>query len=362
MEKYIGFDIDDKKTVACIIQKGKKERYKKISTDIKSMREFLKQQNTPGSRVHLTFEVSGQAGFLYDSLEDYVDTITVSNPSQMTWIYRTSKKTDRIDARKQALLLSVGEIPKVHMPSRRIRQWRNTIQHRRRIIGRIVQIKNRIRALLKGQGHKKLPHKGSWWKPENRMWMQKLAGCSITSMQLWRMQLANLLDELQLLEIQRRRVTDYLDAFLNKNPGGKLLMTIPGVGPRTAEAVLAYTDDVRRFKRNKQYCAYFGVTPRLDESGTTRRLGHISKQGPSVVRWLVAESAWQIIRISPAMRSFYERVMAGQPSRKKTAIVAVIRKLLSIMRAILITGELYNEELVCRVCSENQKEIMKKTA
>jgi len=54
--------------------------------------------------------------------------------------------------------------------------------------------------------------------------------------------------------------------------------------------------------------------------------------------------------------------MAGQPSRKKTAIVAVIRKLLSIMRAILITGELYNEELVCRVCNENQKEIMKKTA
>jgi transposase len=362
VDKYIGLDIDDKKTVACILQKGKKDRYKTMQTDIETMQQFLQQQRTPGSRIHLTFEVSGQAGFLYDSLEDYVDTITVSNPSQMTWIYRTSKKNDRIDARKQALLLSVGEIPKVHMPSRRIRQWRNTIQHRRRIIGRVVQVKNRIRAVLKSQGYKKPPHKGSWWKPDNRVWMQTLTDYPLTSLQLWRMQLSHLLDELHVLENQKKRVTDYLDEFLSKNPGGKLLMTIPGVGPRTAEAVLAYTDDVRRFKRNKQYCAYFGVTPRLDESGMTRRLGHISKQGPSVVRWLVAESAWQIIRISPGMRSFYERVMTGQPGRKKIALVAVIRKLLSIMRAMLMTGELYNEEFVCRVCHEEQKKRMKKTA
>ena len=181
-------------------------------------------------------------------------------------------------------------------------------------------------------------------------------------MQLWRMQLADLLEELTLLEHQRKRTTDYLDSFLSKKTAAKLLMTIPGVGPRTTEAVLAYTDDIRRFKRTKQYCAYFGVTPKLDESGTTRRLGHISKQGPSVVRWLVAESAWQIVRKSPSMKSFYERVMAGQQSRKKIAIVAVMRKIFGIMRAMLMAGELYNEDLVCRECNEKQNEILKKTA
>jgi transposase len=192
--------------------------------------------------------------------------------------------------------------------------------------------------------------------------MQGLSNGRITSLQLWRMQFADLLDELALLEQQRKRMTDYLDSFLSKNPAATLLMTIPGVGPRTAEAVLAYTDDIQRFGRTKQYCAYFGVTPKLDESGTTRRLGHISKQGPSVVRWLVAESAWQIIRKSPSMKAFYERVMAGQPSRKKIAVVAVMRKLFGIMRAMLLTGELYNEDLVCRECHEKQNEILKKTA
>ena len=87
--------------------------------------------------------------------------------------------------------------------------------------------------------------------------------------------------------------TARLDARLSKHPGGHLLMTMPGVGPRTAETVLAYTDEVERFASGKQYCSYFGMTPKLDESGSFRRLGHISKQGPSVVRWLIVESAWR---------------------------------------------------------------------
>jgi transposase len=269
----------------------------------------------------------------------------------MTWIYRTAKKTDRIDARKQAVLLSIGEIPAVHMPSRQVRQWRNTILHRRKIVSRITAIKNRIRAVLKSVGFTKVLHRGSWWKKANRFWMRSLAEeGQISSEELWRMNLCNLLDELELLAGQLHRVTEYLDSYLDKQAGGKLLMSIPGVGPRTAEAVLAYTDDVSRFGRSKQYCAYFGMTPRLDESGSLKRLGHISKQGPSVVRWLLCESSWKVIRKSKAMRAFYERVMCGQAGRKKIAIVAVGRKLLSIMRAMQMTGELFNEELVCREC------------
>ncbi len=125
-----------------------------------------------------------------------------------------------------------------------------------------------------------------------------------------------------------------------------MLQTIPGVGPRTAEAVLAYTDEVKRFRRGKDYCSYFGMTPRLDESGSTRRLGHISKQGPSVVRWLIVESAWRAIKKSPSLLAFYERIRCGQDKRKKVAIVATARKMLSVMRAMLITGEVFNENLI----------------
>ena len=125
-------------------------------------------------------------------------------------------------------------------------------------------------------------------------------------------------------------------------------MTIPGIGPRTTEAVLAYTDEIERFSRGRKYCAYFGMTPKLDESGSTRRLGHISKQGPSVVRWLIVESAWRAIKKSPSLMEFYEQVRHGQDKRKKIAIVATARKLLSVMRAMLITGEVFNEKLILK--------------
>jgi len=346
MSKYIGFDMDSKKTVCCVVESGQKDKYRTIGPDVKSMRKFLKAEKQGGCRVEIVFEISGQAGFIYDSLIDYVDDIKVANPSKMTWIYRTAKKNDRIDARKMAVLLSIGEIPEVYMPSREVRQWRETILHRKKIVCKVVQVKNRIRATFKSQGYSKAVYKGSWWKKANRFWMRGVCEESTGISDLWHIHVSNLLDELELLDAQLKRVTQYLDGYLDGQPGGKLLMSIPGVGPRTSEAVLAYTDNVKRFGNYKQYCSYFGLTPKLDESGDCRRIGHISKRGPSVVRWVICESSWKVIRKSKSLREFYERVMAGQQGRKKIAIIAVARKLLSIMRAMMLTGELFNEELV----------------
>lgn len=72
----------------------------------------MDEQRKSGNRLHLTFEVSGQSGWLHDNLRDRVDSLVVSNPSQMTWIYRTAKKTDRIDARKQAGTCRCGDTPR----------------------------------------------------------------------------------------------------------------------------------------------------------------------------------------------------------------------------------------------------------
>jgi transposase len=347
-DKYIGFDIDSKKTVACVVQQGRKDRYATFPTDLRQMQQFLSQERQSNTPLHLTFEISGEAGYRYDALQGHVETLTVSNPSKMTWIFRTSKKNDRIDARKQAVLLSIGEVPKVHIPAKAVRQWRVTIQCRRKLVDRTTALKSRIRALLKSQGVTRPGRSKRWWNKANGVWMRELTQGfgEVTGETLWRANLGTLLEELATLETQLKAVTAYLDGYLKDHPGAALLRSIPGVGPRTTEAILAYTDDIRRFKRSRQYCAYFGLTPKLDESGSIRRLGHISKEGPSVVRWLLTESAWHAIRRSPGLKAFYERVRGGHRDRRKIAIVAVARKLVSIIRAMLLTGELFNESLV----------------
>jgi transposase len=346
MNKYIGFDISSKNVSVCVVQKNRPERFATIGPDVGSMRKFLVNEQKDGSRVNVTFEISAQAGFLYDSLIDCVESIKVANPDKMTWIYRTAKKNDRLDARKMAVLLSIGEIPAVHMPGKEVRQWRMVICHRRKLLAGAVAAKNRIRALLNSQGITKPANKGKWWNRQNRLWMRQISVEGFDVNNLWKLQLGHLLDELDMAEKNIALVTEYLDGYLDNQPGGKLLMSIPGVGPRTAEAVLAYTDDVERFASGKEYCGYFGVTPKLDESGNSRRLGHISKKGPSVVRWVLCESSWKVIRYSPAIRAFYNRVQGNKKDRKKIAIVAVARKLLSIMRAMLLTGAVFEEGLV----------------
>ena len=347
MNKYIGLDIDAKKIVACVVQNGKEDEYATIDSDIASLRKYLRMQKKDKVPVNATFEISGSAGYIYDQIYDEVDDLQIVNPHKATWIYRTNKKNDKIDARKMARLYQFGELPTVHMPKKEIRDWRRTILHRQKIVNKVTRIKNQIRALLKGEGYFKPLYSGGMWKMTNRQWLAELSQSDSHGI-LWRMQLEDLLSELQLQESNRDRTTEYLDGILLEKPGGELLMSIPGIGPRTAEAVLAYTDDIERFSSAKKYCAYFGLTPRLDESGSTRRVGHISKTGPAIVRWALCEASWRAIRYSPALATFYTRVMSGQKGRKKIAIVAVARKLLTIMRAMQKSGETFNEELLAQ--------------
>ena len=129
-----------------------------------------------------------------------------------------------------------------------------------------------------------------------------------------------------------------LAARADRHPGVRLLMTIPGVGIRTAEAFVAYVDDVRRFRRNGQVGSYPGLVPCQDASAGRERLGHITRDGPGTVRKLLCEAAWQGVRRNPTLRAYFERVSGGKPDRRKLALVATAHKLTRVMAAMLRSG------------------------
>lgn len=346
MTKYIGLDVHVKDTVACVFDKRADSfSYETVKTSPFSLKRLLKKH--PGARA--TMEISGLTSNLYDELRPLVRELVVCNPSQMPWIYRSSKKTDRIDAKKQAMLLSVNQLPVVYMPSREVREWRSMIQRRRSLVQDCCRTKGRIRSLINAHCLRD-KRVGSWWTLKNLEWLHSLtrpeseAHLSETAS----MRLGDLIDQVKFFDSKIKRITGHLDHIAANHAGAQLLMTIPGIGPRTAEAVIAYADDVHRFVRSKEFPAYFGLTPKLDESGSRRVMGHISRRGPSVVRWLIVESAWRVITYSPAMRSFWLRVMKGQRGRKKIAIVAVARKILTIMRAMLRDGTAWDERLAAQ--------------
>ena len=172
MDKYIGFDISNKSTVCCVYtQKDNKSRFKTIKTELSEMKEFLRAEKKGGYSIHLTYEVGGHAGLMYDTLKKYVTTQTVGNPSAMKWIFKTSKKNDRIDAQKQAILNSIGQIPAVHMPSKKTRVWKKKIEHRKVLIGSRTRIKNRIKALFRENFLPKWTGGKLWWTKSNIAWL-----------------------------------------------------------------------------------------------------------------------------------------------------------------------------------------------
>ena len=152
-----------------------------------------------------------------------------------------------------------------------------------------------------------------------------------------------LLEEVEALTRQVQRVEQELNRQARKTPAVALLRTIPGVGARTAEAVVAFIDDPHRFRNAKAIGRYFGLVPGQDQSGQRNRLGHITREGPPVVRQLVAEAAWQAIRRSPTVRAFFGRVRRDDPQRQKIALVATAHYLVRVMWAMMRHGTTWQE-------------------
>ena len=154
-----------------------------------------------------------------------------------------------------------------------------------------------------------------------------------------------LLEEIEALTRQVRRIEQQLNHQAQHSSAVARLRSIPGVGVRTAEAVAAFVDDPHRFPHAKAVGQYFGLVPCPDQSGDRNRLGHITREGPPVVRQLVAEATWQALRRSPTVRAYFERVQRSDPQRKKIAVVATAHSLVRVMWALLKRGTVWEENL-----------------
>lgn len=287
--------------------------------------------------VRVCMEASCGYGPLRDQLSTFAQ-VTVVHPGRVRLIFQSKRKNDRIDATKLAKLLYLGEAPAVHVPKLEVRAWREMIEFRRREVDKQTRIKNQLCALLRGQGIAVPKEVGGLWTKRGQAW---LTGLSWPTPQA-AMRRDILLEQLSSARRVIGRVTQELDRIAAEHAGVKLLRTIPGVGPRTAEAVAAYVDDPHRFARANRLGAYFGLVPSQDSSAGVNRLGHITKQGPATVRKLLTEAAWRSIRECNEFKAAFERITAGKDERRRIALIAVAHKLVRTMLGMLKSGEEFN--------------------
>ena len=119
-----------------------------------------------------------------------------------------------------------------------------------------------------------------------------------------------------------------------------IIKTAPGVGFVTAEVVVSELGDVSRFPNAKKICAYAGLVPKVRQTGGKKPKDlAITKEGSGLLRWALVESAWRLVKTSPKWSAFFSRLK--QRSGSKRAIVAVARKLLCVLYAMLKTSTPY---------------------
>lgn len=321
---YVGMDIHQSSTTFCLFDpdEGEAGRYRTLTRPTTS-EAIEKVLRSCGGDCRVAYEVGTQAQWIAAIVRPLATEVQVANPSRIPWLFRDGRKNDRLDARKLVTLLYLRQLPTVHLPPADVSAWRALINHRRTLIKRRTMTKNQIHAIRRAFGYT-CPHRSCWTRV-GQAWLR-----SLTFDDARRLMMHALLDAMVFHENQIADVERQLDAIALTQPDVALLRTIPGVGPRTAEAIVAFTDVVGRFGDRKRFASYFGMTPTEDSSGLVRRRGRISKRGPSVVRWLVVESAYRVIARCPALRAFYDRVRRGRKDRTKKAIVATGRKVLSV--------------------------------
>jgi transposase len=328
---FIGVDLHKKIITVCVMNEqltvlSRKTLYSDSPDDIA---DYFRQFQP----CHVVVEATASYHWFVELVEPLVEKIVLANPNKLRVIAESTKKTDRLDAQTLAEFLARDMIPQSYMPTPRQRQHRALIRHRQYIRSQMTAVRNKLRRIL------------SDYNADRRDLFSSKVGLEyikqVALNDADRFVVGQLWADYQHYDEQLIEIWTALKAFAKKashkeKEARTVLKTVPGVGPVTIEVVLSELGDIARFRNAKTVCAYAGLAAVVRQSGgkKSKDLG-ISKQGSGLLRWALVEASWRTVRHSTKWKRIYERI--AKRSGGKRAIVAVARKLLCVLYAMLKT-------------------------
>ena len=278
---------------------------------------FYRDLQQRGTLVRVGMEATGYSRWFERLLAELGFQLWIGDPAQIKAKRVKKHKTDRNDGRLLLRLMREDNFPRIWIPSAENRDLRQLLWHRHRLVQMRTRIMNQLQALAMNEGQRK---KSKLWSESGRVELEKLVLAPWASRR--RQELLQLLD---CLNPTIDELTAAAEQEARKRPEVLRLMTHPGVGPLTALAYVLIIGTPTRFARGKQIGNYVGVVPSEDSSADKQRLGHISKQGNSLLRFLLVEAAQAAARIHPDWRRRY--VHLAMRRHKSIAKVALGRRL-----------------------------------
>ena len=279
--------------------------------------KFYRDLAAQGMKVRVGMEASGHARWFERLLAELQCELWIGDAAEISAKRVRKQKTDRQDAQLILRLMLRDDFPQIWVPSWENRDLRQLLWHRHRMVQARTRLMNQLQAVALNEG---LRCKKRLWRDAGREQLEAFKLAPWASRR--RGDLLELLDQ---LNPTIAKLTQAIDREVEKCPAARRLQTHPGVGPLTALAFVLIIGKADRFQCGKQIASYLGLVPLEKSSGNQRRLGHITKQGNSLLRFLLVEAAQVTVRSLPEWRSKYCH-MALRRGRK-IAKVAMARKL-----------------------------------
>jgi len=330
---YIGIDLHRDFFVAVAQDNSGTELFKRrYDNSIASVEQLLADFTEPPLVV---VEATRNWMWFIAALQEKGCIVQLAHPFRTKAIASARIKTDSIDAKTLCDLLRADLIPQSYISDAQELDNREISRARINLVHDQTMLKNRVLAILakdnlRFSGKDVFGVKGNIWLSQQHLSVAKREVIDVY------------LDRLTNMQQAIKTINDLIKQRSSSIPEVKRLTTIPGVGTTTAFLLASEIGTITRFPNSKKFASYFGLVPRLSQSGNHAYYGRITKLGNPYVRWCLVQASHRLVRSDETYRKFVSKISYKQG--KKKAIVALARKLATIVYAVLKENRDYQKE------------------
>jgi transposase len=317
--QFVGMDLHRRRSVLVrMTESGEHLETVRILNDVDRLRDVMLRA---GDHPEVVLEATYGWYWAADALAELGAGVHLAHPLGVKAFSYRRVKNDQRDAADLADLLRMGRLPEAWIAPPAIRELRELVRHRAKLVA--------IRARCKAEVHAVLAKCGVTVPMSDLFGLEgNLLLDKVTLPGPYRARVSSLRRLLEAVDFEIEVFTNLAGARLARDPGYTAIQRIPGIGPVLGAVLVAEIGDVHRFPGPSQLTCWAGLTPRHHESDTKLHRGRITKQGSRLVRWAAVESV-QILPKTSYIGAIREHV--GDRRGRNIGVVAAAREQLVLV-------------------------------
>ncbi|MGI8544883.1 MAG: IS110 family transposase [Aridibacter sp.] len=317
MNRYIGVDLHTTQITVCYLAEKDEISIRKYQLcEIEKFVAGLKKTD------EIAVEATGNTRWFCEQLTCPGIKVRIVNPRAFEVIKSSAKKTDEHDAMNLAKFLKANLLPEVRRKSQAAEVVQRMNETRMKFVRMQTSLKNKLHALAVSRGWKLKKESLSSEKGLNR-----LGEMEWTEME--QIEIEIIIEQMRSLKKSIKRLEKAIEPIAKELSGYENLLTITGIGSRSAGVLLAIIGDIKDFASKDKLASYFGIVPRVKNSADTIKHGRITKLGSKTGRTTLVQCSLVAMRRSPYLKEYYERIKKRRGHGK--AKIALARKFLGII-------------------------------